>query len=738
MRYISRYLIAFIASLLFFSPSIVAIELLDANIPVLLKDAYYDRHNAPDTCIEKTQKYIKKQQAFDINPGLIEDQNKPFDKSKALPIQLLAFCYAQIEDYPQAYKLLSELVDKQSFSTEQLRTLNLIALEIPENIRTEYSNQLLIKTFMSSLQKMEATPLVDAPNMEANLLLALSKLSLAVNQYRHANLALETVKDILKNNKNNKTRKLNAWLTYYYGLYYEKINQQQLAISNLLTASKLADRGHLIKLSGEAQKSITSLYQKKHLFNRAIDFAKQRVELYDKTQNMIKQADSLIRLAILKRQNNEINQSIIYLFNALELIQGRNNHLLLAHIYLELGRTYSSSVTSKEHKKERLLAQKYLQNARHYFIQLKETSYQIESLLLLARLNIINEDPALAILQLETVLQQSAGHYPGLRVQAFEMLATSYEITGNHQQAIYHYKNFHSLQNNIKERLFALQQLQINEQLQLVERTQQQRQLEIENNELQNTTEHFKQLTYATSTLLAALLLIFFYILIRNRTLTKSEIRSQRQLTHHPRTMLPSQQAQGNEFNYIYREEPLYYALVNVHFLTRLNELSGIFSGTKLEEKLGEALLKFFTNCAEIFQIRDNQILIISEQKEHSDAQDFVLKIEAFFMKFTDKYQLPGKISVGVVAFPFLNNASRAITPTRMINLSSLALYGASQLAEHYQETCWLELYAIDNLQPAFFDGDLWILGQQAIQKGIIKINNNQPSHQLYWPELDK
>ncbi|WP_022941261.1 tetratricopeptide repeat protein [Psychromonas hadalis] len=718
-----------------FSPSSGAIELLDANIPAALKNAYHGRYKNPDACIETTTLYIKNQQAFYMNSGPITDETEGLATSNILPTQLLAFCYTQVKDYTHAYQLLTKQLKQLSFSAEQLRTLNILASEVPKEKRPEFNNQLLIKIFTTSIRKIEVIPFTNAPNLKAKLLLTVIKLSLESDQYRNANLTLESAKEELKTNK---SIKLHAWLAYYYGLYYENINQQQLAISNLFAANKLANKHNFIKLSGESKKSIANLYQKKHLFNRAIDFASQRVELYINTKNSIKQADSLIQLAILKERNNEQNQSLIYLFNALELIQNKKHSSLLAHVYLELGRTYSSHVFNKENQKERLLAQKYLQNARYHFTRLKESRYQVESLLLLARLNLINDDPALAILQLEKILRLSLNNYPELRVQAFEMLASSYEITGNHQQAILHFKNFHALQNRIKERLFTLQQLKINEQLQLVERTQQQRQLEIKNSELETSNARFKTLTYSTITLLVITLLSFFYILIRNRKLIESENRSQRQLTHHPRTGLPSQQAQGNEFNYIYHDKPLYYALISIPFLARLNELSGVFSGAELEKKLGQALRIFFTNSADIFQIRDNQILFISEQQDHQSAENFAQKIEAFFTLFADKYHLPNALSIGIVAFPFLNNVSRAITPTRMLNLSSLALFGASQLRESYQENSWLELVAIDNLQPAFFDGDLWELGQRAIQKGIVKVNCSHQSHQFYWPELEK
>tara|TARA_R110001583_G_scaffold10698_7_gene49164 strand:- start:14743 stop:16959 length:2217 start_codon:yes stop_codon:yes gene_type:complete len=735
------YFSILITSLLIaFSTPILAISLLDAEIPEPLKKAYNGRYTTPYVCIETTTRYIKTERPFYENASVATDKASPLIQNNLLAEQLLAFCYAQIEDYQQAYQLLTNLLKEQKFSLQQLRTLNILASEIPEEKRLQFNNQTLIKRLTINLQKIDIPPFLGNAEIKTKLLLTITKLSLESNQYRNAYIALESVKELLKNYKN---RELDAWLFYYYGLYFEKINQEQLAISNLFSANELAEKYQLIKLNSEAKKSIANLYQQKYLFKRAINIAKQRVELYINTENRIKQADSLIQLAILNDKNNEKNNALIYLFNALELIQKDKHSSLLAHVYLELGRTYSHYltgrfVTNEDHQKERLLAQKYLQNARYHFTRLGEVHYQIESLLLLAHLNINTENPALAILQLEKVLDLAQDNYPTLRVQAFDMLASSYEITGNHQQAILHFKNFHALQNNIKEHLFSLQQLQINEQLQLIEMTQQQRQLELENSELQSTKTTFKMLTYGTLIVLFISLFLLIFVIIRNKKLSKSNQKIEHQLTFHPRTLLPSQQTQGHHFNYVYNDEPLYYALVNIPFLTQLNELSGLFSGSKLEKRLGIALMRFFASKADIFQIRDNQVLLIGKQKDYMSANNMAQNITLFFDNFIEKYHLPVGISIGIVAFPFLNNVSRAITPTRMVNLSSLALFGASQLRHKYQENSWLELYAIDNLQPAFFDGDLWVLGQKAIKKGVVKVNSSHPTHQFIWPELDK
>ena len=736
MVHIMRYLGTLAAYILIFMPSsLFAIELLDINIPAPIKKAYVARLTDPDMCIADTQAYLKRLKNFDIKSGAKIDSKNSLNNSTIVSVQLLAFCYSQIEEYQQANQLINQLLKHQDFSIAQLRSYDLLASDIPEEKRPEFNNSQLIDIYTESLKKVQDNPFSKEPNLKISLLLTLSKLSLDKNKFRDAYVTLEQVKDLLENSKNNQ---LHAWKNYYYGLYYAKINQQQLAIAHLFAANKLANKQNLIQLSSEAKYSIASLYEQKHLFNRAIEFASQRVELYTKTNNHIKQAQSLIELAELKGKNKEKNEALIYLFNALELIQDKKNSPLLAQTYLELGRVYSSNVVNDKNNKERLLAQKYLQNARFQFISLGDIRHQTESLLLLARLNIINRDTALAIVQLENALRLASDSYPELSSIAFEMLASSYEITGNHQQAIVHFKNFHALQNSIKERLFSLQQLQISEQLHLVESTQQKRHLEIENSELKKDNFQFKTISYGSAIVLIMTAISLLYLLRGNRKLTESETSLQHKLEHHPRTKLPSQQAQRNKFDYVYKDRPLYCALVNIPFLSNLNELTGIFSGAEIEEKLGKSLLDYFSNDTDIYQVRDNQILFISEQNHHDSAQSFVASLEQFFIHFATQYNLPHQISTGVVAFPFLSNASRAITATRMVNLVSLAVFGASQLRDKFQESSWLELYAIENLQPAFFDGDLWYLGQQAIQKGIVKVHSNHPSDSLNWPELNK
>lgn len=730
MKYIEQYKRAFIALfLLQISQITQALEFVDATMPVMLKYAYQARHTDPQRCIELSERYNLKQ--LPEQPANNQLSVIPSTHNSTL---LLAYCRAQLSQYSLALGLLLPLLENAQNKEVEIRTLNLIASEIPKDERPQLSNILLLSVLSELQMNIEKKYFVNSPGSSLTLLLTLTNLSLQEDHYRDAHLYLEKIKDLLKGSKNEKGQ---AWLSYYLGIYYDQVGQPQLSSLHFQSANNIAEKNGLIKLSGLVKNSIIKMYQSKYRFTLAFDFANQSIKLHMATKNTVKQANSIIQFAILKRQNKEVNEALIYLFNALELIKGIRNQPALAYVYLELGRTYASLAQQTSNSSDIELAQKYLQNARIIFNQLNKESYAIESILLLAKLNIINNDPALAILQLEKTLQFSSVEHPLLRVQAYEMLALSYELINEPQQAIQHFKNFHALQNNIKERLFKLQQLQISEQLQLLEQTLEQDKLETQNQGLKSKAEIYKTSAYLSMIMFMITCGVLIYKLSRNKKLRKSERIARHEINFHSRTKLPTQQSHLQQFSTIYRNKPQFYALVHIPFLSELNELVGDLLACKVEQKLGRQLNEYFAKDAYIFHLRDNQILFISEQQQYKNAPYFVKKIEQFFDRFSKENQLPQNISTGVVAFPFLENVSRAITPMRTINLNNLALFAANQIRLETNKNSWVELSAINNLPPAFFDGDLWKLGQTAINKGLVKINSSDNDFAFNWPILN-
>ncbi|MEL0628649.1 GGDEF domain-containing protein [Psychromonas aquatilis] len=716
---------------------VVAIELPSSLVPASIMDSYENRQTKPLTCIKDVTAFVDKVAALPTATGPQRMSSSkafvPVNRTQnQAPLQLLASCYIEVENYEKALSILMPLLKTPNTAIDRMRSLNLIAGSIPSSERPALNNQTLIKMMQDALVTIEQDKQFNFQHMGDLLNLSITKLALETHQYQLANKSLGIVKNNLKNTTNTK---LFAWLAYYYGHYYYQINQQQLAIGHFQTANNLADSAKLIKLSSLVKKSLANLYQENHRYTHAISFASQRVEVLLKTENYVEQADSLIRFAVLKRQNNEFNQATIYLFNAIELIEKKNKKLL-AYTYLELGRTYASMPNDIE--KNAVLAQKYLQNARNLFKKLNRIEQQTESVLLLAQLNIRNKNTGLAILQLERVLALAKGDLPELRVKAFEMLALSYELAGDHQQANFYFKNFHTLQNAIKEKLFKLQQLKINEQFQLIEQTQQQIQLETKNNQLLLKNNRFENITYFVLILLLLSIVVITLFVRRTRELKESEYLASQKLQFNPRTKLPSHQLQVQNYEYQYQGKPLFYALVYLPFLNNLNANKGLFNSETIEIALGNELREYCADDTQVIQVRDNQLLFISEQADRGEAERFALDIECFFKKFTHKYKLQSQIASGIVAFPFLNNVSRAIAPERMLNLTSLALYGACQIQEKTQQSSWLELYAIEKIQPAFFDGDLWTLGQTGIDKGIVKIKSSHPTTTINWPILKR
>jgi len=736
-----------LSSLLFTTAQPVsAIELIDAVIPAKLKNSYKMRQLQPLSCINTTTAFIEEVKLISVEANnapkpetladALDTEQQTTTSIQASPnnasTQLLAACYFELEDYKQSLALLMPLLKTPSVTSDEMRTLTLIANNVPESERPQLSNDMLISMLTNSLSIIEKENNFESKNLINTLNFGIVKLALESNQYQLANKALTKARENLKGVKNAES---NAWLAYYYAHYYDQINQHQLAISYFQAANSIADRLTLTKLSSLVKESLSTLYQQKHRYKQAIDYANQRVDILLHSENYVQQADSLLKLAILKRENKSFNQALIYLFNALDLVEKKNN-ILVANIYLELGKSYSSFPDELE--KNTRFAQKYLQNARRQFQRLNKLEKETESILLLAQLNIRNKDTGLAILQLEEVLILAKNKFPELRVAAFEMLALGYELSGDHQQANFYFKSFHELQNTIKEKIFTLQQLKIDEQFQLIEQTQQQIQLETANNQLLLKNNLFQDVAYWATTLFLCALLIMFFVLFRYKKLIKLERITRKKMQFHPRTLLPVHQIQMENNDLDYQGRPLFYALVHIPFLNDLNEFKGLFTAETLEKTLGQKLSARFLPDTQVSQVRDNQLLFISEQDPHGDAEHFAQQIAQFFQTFAKTHGLNEQVSCGVVAFPFLNNVSRAISPERMLNLTSLALFGACQLREKTQESSWLELYAIEKIQPAFFDGDLWLLGQAGIDNGIVKLKCSHPDTPIMWPELNK
>ncbi len=708
-----------------------AVNKYDPTLAHVLHQAFQNRYLNPKRCIILMKNYINNSARYNN----IAKNKKTLTNQGHNPILLLAFCYIQLDQYSKAVKLLSPFLSGQNVSKNTIEALSLMAIEIPEDERLNMTDQQLYKLTKHQLSGIKDVTLANKSKLKISLQFTLIQLALSVNDFKSAGHFMDIIKAELEKHKNIYG---NTLLDFYYGVYYVSINQQQVGLGYLLHANKLAEYNKYIGLNSRIKTTISQLYQQKYQFELAGTFAAQNVDIQMRTKNQIKQAESLINLAILKRQNKQYNTAIIYLFNTFELISGEGNVNIFAELFFELGKNYAAEFEENHLAKTLELADKYLQNARADFTKIGKTKSEIKTLLLLSKLNIDKKEIALAILQLKKALFISGSNYPMLRIQAYEMLASSYEVTGNHKLAILNFKKFYTLQTKIKANLFRLQQLQISEQLYLFKKNQKHRELENKNKKLNQKNMKIAANILFYQWIVAISILLIIYLLTKIYQFNRRQKTASELLSFHRRSSLPTQDIQDNHYTTLYIGKPLYYALIHVPYLSHLNLLKGLFKGKKIESRLGKLLLKDFKGKADIFHIRDDQLLFISEQALHKDAIDLILKIEQFFIMFADKYCLSGNISIGLTAFPFLQHAEKAVNSERTIDIISLALYGAKQLQAQSHEMSWVEFSAIDKLSPAFIDGNLWSIAQKGINKGIIKVRSSHPHLVIDWPEIKK
>lgn len=695
----------------------------------VLQQAFQNSYINPKLCISSIKTYIANRAHYNsisMNKKILPSQDLD-------PIQLIAFCYVHLDQYSKAVKLLTPFLSDNKVSKNTIKALNTMAIYIPESERQNITNHQLYILTDHQLTAIKDAKLLNKRKLQISLQFTMVQLALSINNFKKARRSLEMIKVELEKSKYSYE---NTLLAFYYGLYYVSINQQQLGLSHLFYANKLADANKYIQLNSRIKTSISQLYQQKHQFSLALTFSAQNVDILMKTKNKIKQAESLINLAILKRQNKEYNTATVYLFNTLGLIKDQGNVNILAKLLFELGKNYAAMYEISHSPKALKLANKYIQNARAYFTTIGKTKSEIETLLLLSKLNIDKKEIALAILQLERLLGLAKSNYPMLRVRAYEMLASSYEVTGDHKRTIANFKKFYTLQTKIKAHFFQLQQLQISEQLHLYQEIRYHRELENENKNLKKINTAIAENVNFYQTIAAISILLIIYLLAKTYRLIRAQKTASQLLSFHRRSSLPNQYNHYNPYTTLYTGERLYYALIYVPYLSHLNLMKGLLKGKKIESRLGKLILKYFNKKAHIFHIRDNQLLFISEQELHRNATEFMLKIEQFFIMFADKYRLSGKISIGLTAFPFLQHAEKAVNSSRTIDIVSLALYGAKQLQKQSNEMSWVELSTIDKLSPAFLDGNLWSIAQQGISKGIIKVKTSHPKLCIDWPEI--
>lgn len=540
-----------------------------------------------------------------------------------------------------------------------------------------------------------------------------------------------------------------AWVSAVGGDLYHALKQPQLALGEYIDAQQQARGVQDPLFLGLLSNQMVKLYQEEQEPQKALQYANEAANYFHALGNPSLLSDALIVLASLNRDQGEMNMALVYFFNALDLLDEGNDRTRIAHLKFEIGKTYLQTGNLT-------LARNYLNAARQSHEMGDDSASLIDTLLLLGELHLKQQEAGIAILQLENALSL-ANRIGDIRRQLdiFRLLAIAYEQKGYLKQALDSYKQFHQRSELVRQQQLDLEQEAVRDNYAQVERAQQVKELENKLDASEHQQERYLWSSVSTGLLLALFIYLFFTLWLKLRVARLGakqlgealliEPRSglanwQRLMSRWPREMAKRQQKSerwylsdraSSEF-----DDKLHYLLFRVPFLLSSQAQHGYQVSREIEQAFGDYVNTLTPQDGRIYDLREGHLLYVVPQRHvaqlHQLAQDLLEKLAAF----PCDHELDRHISLGIVSHPFLPKAATALDHHGLFDLCYLALSGAMQLSEKYQQSVWLELAAIDCQQAAFFNGDVWQCCLMAIDKGLVKVNSSHEKQWVNWQAL--
>lgn len=541
----------------------------------------------------------------------------------------------------------------------------------------------------------------------------------------------------------------NAWVSAISGDLYRTLQQPQLALGEYIDALQQAKKLNDPLLLGLLSNQIVKLYQHEGEPQKALQYAHEAANYFHAIGNPSLLCDSLMVLARLSRDQGDLNMAQVYFFNALDLLNDQSNRPQASLLKYEIGKTYLQSGNLA-------LASNYLNAARqsHELNDAKEPL--IDTLLLLGQLYLKKQESAIAILQLENALalaKQLGDTYR--QYEVFRLISLAYEQKGYLRQALDSYQRFHQLGEQLRQQEIDTEQTAIRDNYVQVERVQHIKDLEQRLSDSQHQQERYLWSSITTSLLLALFIYLFFTLWLKLRAARLQAKRNGDALLIEPRSGLANWQRLINRLpremakrqlksDHWYLsdlpsspfDDKLHYLLFRVPFLVDAFEHHGYQASSEIAQAFGTYLNTLTPQDGRIYDLREGHILYVVPQRHVTHLDQLANELLTAIAAFPCTYPLDRRISLGIISHPFLPKAATALDHNGLFDLCYLALSGATQLSEKYQQNAWLELAAIDCQQAAFFNGDVWQCGLMAIDKGLVKVNSSHEKQWVNWHRL--
>ncbi|CAG9296042.1 tetratricopeptide repeat protein [Celerinatantimonas diazotrophica] len=643
--------------------------------------------------------------------------------------QIAALCANMAQRYSRAQMHittaleLSKRLTSPSLQTRSYLILTQLLLKQPELVKKAPE---ALDLALKRSNDNHALPIT----LRFELALTSAQVALATNQLEQAKPELDKALQIAQQSHHPM---LLGWAQIWQGIYYQKLNQSELALGHYTEAIRYASSKSdaAFYLRNHLHHAISLIYQRQKQWPKAIDYQQTAIRAAQQLQNTILQANSIAQLAHIYRKMHNYNMALVNYLNAQTLAEQVHNNLLSGKINYWLGQTYIAMDDSS-----RALA--HLSLARYAFRNPLSINWLSKTLLSLAHLHLDNNETAIAILQLTKAEKLSeSSSFKNIAAQVQQLLAKAYQQSGAYALALKHYQLFHQLSEQKKALPAPPKSNQLNNHYQVIE---QQQQL----NKLHETNQMLKVQSGDRRILIVILIMICLMLLsicMMTRLRLRRSMMHRRELTdqlyYHPRTGWPSLETAESpltllrQLNHYPMQQGFNPSSAHAIMLIRLcdemsqNQLGGFEQRKQLETSFAHHIYhhlgKRFLAC----HLGGPNYLFIAPLKECS-AEQLCMQLLDVISQFIQIRTLHQQVALGCCTTPFLVKAPDAIDDLGIVEIAHLALEAAINQTYKTLKHHWVLLQALHCSPAAFFQSqhihdDI----QEAVHKGLVKLSTN-------------
>ncbi len=544
---------------------------------------------------------------------------------------------------------------------------------------------------------------------------------------------------------NDKDETINYQLTL--GQHYLRHDHYDMALDRLLSGYWLAVENDDQPQIARANYELAKLFEKRHVFDKALEHATQAGEFFERYQRTQQLAKTLTLIASIYEQQGRYNLALVHYFNALDQENQLKHDIRSASLRLNIARVYL-------HLNNYEKAERYIIQARNLALQSGNEGIAAESQILQGQLELEegNLDNAVTSLQAGLISASRIGA-TNLQLMGESILSESFEKQNDYYNALLSQRRYEQLyagkqKNTIKSNTEVFKQQQ-----KMMERSLKLEEMEREQFINQNALYKQQQISLALIGVLVIMLLLLWRRQYMNKQLKQQLTKLTTDYYTHPRSGLRNlrmlnarlanslQQSSANFEQWHLGEiinEPLSdrlrFALFEVSFLKRIYLEKGYRQGLTAEKEFGNYLQQQVLEPARIYHFSDAMFLYIEPNSRLScDPKQLAESMQQLIDNYTLPLNIDNSLQIGMAEYPFLPRAYTAINDQELIDILLMTVDAGVSLNDKHPGSHWIHLCAIDAAPAASFVSDnIRRSCIEGIDNGLVKVRSST-KNEIIW-----